>query len=95
MPDKYGFTVILMRDHLPKTPAAQIRSRQGADLRKFRDFKKLSQQAVADTVGVSKAAVSSWERGETTPRQHLQVAVAKALDVPWSSIFGLDREAVA
>lgn len=76
----------------PKTPAAGIRQRQGHTIRKFRTFKKLSQEHLAGTLGVTKAAVSSWERGESSPRQHLQVELAKALEVPWSSIFGLDRE---
>lgn len=83
-----------MRD-APKTPAAAIRRRQGGEIRKFRQFKKLSQAVLADMVGVTKAAVSEWERGASSPRQHLQVEVARALDIPWSSIFGLDRESAA
>lgn len=80
-----------MRD-APKTPAEAIRRRQGAEIRKFRKFRSLSQAALAGQVGVTKAAVSDWERGASTPRQHLQVEIAKALEVPWSSLFGLDRE---
>ncbi len=92
MPDKLCFTVVLMKD-APKTPAAAIRQRQGDEIRKFRGFRKLSQSGLADVVGVTKAAVSEWERGESSPRPHIQVAIARALDVPWSTIFGLDGEA--
>lgn len=79
----------------PKSPAEAIRRRQGTEIRKFRQFRSLSQSALAESVGVTKAAVSDWERGTSTPRQHLQIAIAKALEVPWSSLFGLDRESVA
>lgn len=94
MLDKLCFTVYVMGT-TPKTPAEAIRRRQGAEIRKFREFRKLSQATLAETVGVTKAAVSDWERGNSSPRQHLQVGIAKALEVPWSSLFGLDREAVA
>lgn len=90
-----------MRD-IPKSPAAAIRLRQGGEIRKFRKFTRIgddhhemSQAELAATIGVTKAAVSDWERGNSSPRPHLQVEIAKALNVPWSSIFGLDREAAA
>jgi transcriptional regulator with XRE-family HTH domain len=70
-----------------------IRARQGTKIRRFRTLHALSQQALADKVGVTKAAVSDWERGNSTPRQHHQVALAKALDAPWSALFGLEGEA--
>lgn len=101
MLDKLCFTVVLMRD-APKSPAEAIRQRQGADIRKFRKFtrvgddkREMSQSDLANVIGVTKAAVSDWERGNSSPRPHLQVEIAKALNVPWSSIFGLDREAAA
>lgn len=90
MLDKLCFTVIVTQT-APKTPAQAIRIRQGEDIRKFREFRTLSQSGLAEVVGVTKAAVSDWERGVSSPRPHLQVAVANALGVPWSSIFGLDR----
>lgn len=94
MLDKTCFTVIVTQP-APKTPAQAIRTRQGEDIRKFRDFRDLSQTDLANVVGVTKAAVSEWERGVSSPRPHLQVAIANALGVPWSSIFGLDRGVAA
>lgn len=91
MLDKLCFTVVVMAA-TPKTPAAAIRQRQGNKIRQFRGFRELTQEALAERIGVTKAAVSDWERGASTPRQHLQVALAAVLNVPWSSIFGLDGE---
>lgn len=75
------------------TRAERIRTAQGGKIRQFRTFQGLTQHALAELVGVTKAAVSDWERGVTTPRQHHQVSIAAALNMPWSALFGLDGEA--
>lgn len=90
--DKTSLTLVVMREP-PKTPGQALRTRQGERIAQFRSFRKMSQTDLADKVGVTKAAVSEWERGKSSPRQHHQVAIAKAFDVPWSSLFGLDGEA--
>ena len=41
-------------------------ARIGAYLAKERKAKKITQQQVADRLGVTKAAVSNWERGKRT-----------------------------
>ena len=76
-----------MIEQTPRTPAVRIRVEQGRRIRDLRKFKKLSQEAVAEQVGVTKAAVSDWERGVSSPRDVHQVAVAKALGCPWSTLF--------
>lgn len=76
-------------------PKRRIRQRQGQTIRKFREFRDVTIGELAATIGVTPGAVSQWETGRYTPRQDVQVRIAKALDVPWSSIFGLDAEAVA
>lgn len=90
MPDNLCFTLVVL--DRPKTPAEAIKARQGQKIRDFRQFREQSQSDLAGAIGVTKAAVSDWETGGSSPRQHLQVAIAKALGVPWSSIFGLDGE---
>lgn len=75
-----------------KDPAKRIRQRQGRALRQIREMRGLSMEELAQVVGVTDGAISQWETGRFTPRQHHQVAVARALDVPWSTIFGLDGE---
>lgn len=86
--------MVLTLGHDPD-PAQRIRRRQGGLIRKTRQLRDMSRADLAATLKVTVGAVSQWENGTTTPRQHLQVALAKALDVPWSMIFGLDAESVA
>lgn len=85
-------TVILMKD-TPRTPSGALKRRQGDRIKLFRQAHQMSQLDLAAAVGVSKAAVSEWELGKSTPRQHVQVAIASALKTPWSALFGLDGEA--
>jgi putative transcriptional regulator len=90
--NKYPLTVILMRD-TPKSPSAAIRQKQGNTIRQYRKLRKMSQADLAAAVGVTKAAVSEWEKGYSSPRPHLQIAIAQAFDAPWNAIFGLDGAA--
>lgn len=79
-------------------PARRLRSKQGARLRDVRTkLRALTLEQVAERmeamgVPVTAQAISMWERGDTTPRPHMQVAVCRVLDVLPSSIFGLDGE---
>lgn len=47
---------------------------------------------IAAEVGVTRASVSNWERGNTLPHSRHGIALAKALNAPWSALFGLDAE---
>jgi transcriptional regulator with XRE-family HTH domain len=70
----------------------RIRQRQGKTIRQLRRMRGLSNRELADQVGVTPGAISQWELGLHSPRQHHQTALARVLDVPWSTIFGLDGE---
>lgn len=74
---------------------AKLRREQGKRIRSRRVELSITQLDLAKSVGVSKPAVSQWERGKSTPRLSLQRAIAERLETPWSDIFSLDREAVA
>ena len=74
-------------------PAKRIRLRQGSAIRTVRKMRGLTPQELAELVAVTPSAVSQWELGTYTPRQSVQVKIAKALDVPWSMLFGLDEAA--
>lgn len=87
------FTLVVMETSPPRTADQSIRRRQGDRIRQFREFRNMTQQHIAAELGVTKAAVSSWECGNSTPRQAHQVALAKVLGSPWSALFGLDGEA--
>lgn len=85
----------LLRLGAEPDPAKRIRQRQGEKIRKTRQLRQMSPSELAEQVGVDVSAISHWETGRFAPRQHHQIAIAKALDVPHSMIFGLDAEASA
>ena len=79
-----------------RDPAKRIRQRQGSTIRKIReDIRQLSVEEFAERLDVTPGAVRHWETGRYSPRPHHQVAIARTLDVPWSTIFGLDAESAA
>lgn len=47
-----------------------------------RELADLSQRALAEIMGVSQAAISSWERGERVPRWEQLRELAAAIDAP-------------
>jgi transcriptional regulator with XRE-family HTH domain len=86
-------TLMVIKVGVEPDVAKRIRGKQGALIRKVRELRGLTIEEFATQVNVSPGAVSQWETGRFTPRQHLQVEIAKALDVPWVMIFGLDDAA--
>lgn len=56
-------------------------------LKKIRKDRGLSQQALADMVGVSRNTISSIERLEFTPSAKLAYILAFALDLKFEDIF--------
>ncbi|MBQ6221847.1 MAG: helix-turn-helix domain-containing protein [Solobacterium sp.] len=58
----------------------------GENLYRIRKERKLSQEAVADALGVSFQAVSAWERDEYTPDTKHLISLAEYLDVSLSSL---------
>lgn len=71
------------------TVAEQIRSRLGVRLelpqpderRRLREAAGLSQQEVADALGVTRAAVGHWETGLRSPRGRLLTAYVDVIRV--------------
>ena len=57
-----------------------------ADLRKRHGY---SQEALAEKMGVSRQAVSKWERGESTPDTDTLIELAKLYNVSVDYILGL------
>ena len=72
-----------------------IRRKQGALIRFHRKTLDMTLQQVGNGLGVSKDAVSQWEKGLTSPTTPNQIALARILQVPWIDIFGLDDADVA
>ncbi len=53
----------------------------GTRLKNLRKSKKLTQQQVADTIGVSKTSVIYWEKDENLPKHDSLMALAQILEV--------------
>ena len=58
----------------------------GANIRRKREEQKLTQEQLADKLGVTFQAVSSWERDEYKPDTDNLIKLAKVLDVSVSTI---------
>ena len=57
----------------------QDASQVGAELRRRRSALRLSQQAVADAIGVNRRVVGELERGKTSVRFEIVLAAAQAV----------------
>jgi len=62
-------------------------------IRKKREAKGLTQDQLADALGVDQTAVSQWERGVTLPRADKLPELAKLLGCTIDELFG--RSAVS
>ena len=60
-------------------------------LRSARAAKGLSQQALADLVGVSRQPVNAMEQGDYNPTIRLCVAICRALDRTLDELFWEDE----
>jgi DNA-binding XRE family transcriptional regulator len=59
------------------------------EIKAGRERKMMTQQELADAVGVSLRTVSSWERGESVPRNRMAV-IAEVLGLEGAKEFGYD-----
>jgi transcriptional regulator with XRE-family HTH domain len=60
--------------------------RFGQRLRQFRKDKGMTQNELADHLGVSIPAISAWEKGRSLPRDHRLTALAEILGIPLSTL---------
>ena len=63
------------------------------NIKHFRIKRNMTQEQLADIIGVSPQAVSKWERSETYPDGALLLPLARALDVSLDVLF--DHDAVS
>jgi len=68
-------------------PAVRLRQLWGRNISRLRELRGMTRAELALACDVSEAAVGQWERGETTPRPHKQIAAAKALDAEHGVVF--------
>ena len=53
----------------------------GKNLQKLRKQKSLTQEALAEAVGVARQTIAKWEAGESTPDLEISGRIASALEV--------------
>ncbi len=66
-------------EHSPRV--LQWRQEFGASLRRHREERRLSQEALAERAGVDRKLIYRTELGQTSPRLDAVVRIADALDV--------------
>lgn len=62
----------------------------GSRIMVLRKSKNMTQEALANVLGISPQAVSKWETGTTLPDILLLPIIAEALDTDINALFGLD-----
>ena len=60
----------------------------GACLKQAREAKQMSQEALAEALGVSRTMVQKWERGECHPTVNRLQTIASALGVSQAMLLG-------
>lgn len=61
-------------------------------LKKLREYKGLSQAALAQLLGVDQSAVSLWEKGKTMPRVSVAIRLAKILGCTLDEVYQANAE---
>ena len=64
----------------------------GMKIKEFRKNKKLTQQDLADLVGVKNSAISNYEQGTRIPKRDFLFRVANALGVSIDEFFPIQNE---
>ena len=67
----------------PVTPQQEeIRKTIGETLKELRNEHNMTQEFVAESLGVSRQAVSKWENGSSEPSTSNLIAIAKLYEIP-------------
>jgi transcriptional regulator with XRE-family HTH domain len=64
----------------------------GKKLRKIRRYRDLTQERLAELLGVSVEFVSNMERGVNAPSFETIEKIAEAFDLPVSALFSFEEE---
>lgn len=60
-------------------------------LKQARKAKKMSQEVLAQKLGVTQQAVGKWERGQSTPNPNMVAQIAEALDTTADFLLGFSH----
>ena len=67
----------------------------GNKIQELRTERHLSQEAVAETLGISRQAVAKWENGQSVPSTSNLLALCQMFDVPLEALTGYTPKAPA
>lgn len=70
--------------------AAVKKNNHGANIRRWREWRNISQDVLAERIGVSQATLSSYEKKEKIEQEIIE-KIAKALDIPVEAISELEQ----
>lgn len=57
------------------------------NLKRWRQYRQLSQKSLAEKIGVSQQALARWEIDTSSPNPEMIASIAKALDIPVAMLF--------
>ncbi|MGL5258256.1 MAG: helix-turn-helix domain-containing protein [Proteocatella sp.] len=63
----------------------------GEQILKIRKRKNLSQDKLAEKIGVSRVAIGNYERGDRSPTAEVIVKLAKSLEVSADTLLGINH----
>lgn len=70
--------------------AAVKKTNHGANVRRWREWRNINQDVLAEQIGVSQATLSSYEKKEKLEQEILD-KIAKALEIPVEAITELEQ----
>ena len=65
---------------------------QGTNIKAVRLKRGMSQQELADAIGVTKSTISKYEKGQREPKYNVLRAIAAALGVDWTDLIPAEDE---
>ena len=65
---------------------------QGTNIKAVRLRRGMSQQELADAIGVTKSTISKYEKGQREPKYNVLRGIAAALGVDWTDLVPADEQ---
>ena len=76
----------LKQGYVPQEPVSprqeEIRKTLGETLKELRTERNMTQEFVAESLGISRQAVSKWENGSSEPSTTNLIAIGKLYEIP-------------
>lgn len=86
----FAYKQIINKKDMQETTAKK--NNHGPNVRRWREWRGINQDVLADQIGVSQATLSSYEKKDKLEQDILD-KIAKALDIPVEAITELGQEA--